>query len=420
MAGSGEGGIRILNLGSRYPGWIDSVKEQIEEEILVWRKWSAAAPSIADDALSGRAGSLKYFCLVDDLTLQWSRGRLRPEERGHDPDLQELLARMLDAPPAEDGGEQELRPDLEEKAYPSIQVAAHEPRHGIEEDGTSVTVDCYGIYTGSLLGWMHSMDFRSLGNVATEWAMSVNSGEEEDAPAVLVSPELIGTLPALISYTAPSNVRRVLGSDAESLFLKLVLLHEIGHHVYPAHENSTLAVSEAMANWFAFGFLSVAERAVFWEMSSTQAPPYRMYDGLLSLLHGPNAARPWLAAAPWGASHGGGPVSFLEAAAFDRILGDSDALAASGYHEQVNDIAEDARIWNRLARSAELQPLLRSMHIHEGLHPARVRAWILLSEAVPGPGGELGQAMADLEHAGAGPWRAMPDDFQRAWRESAW
>lgn len=431
--------VQVLNLGTAYAGWMDSVWKLLDE---VTRSESLedGVVSIPVEALRERLRSLRYVCLIDDLALAESRRAFpgRPESEEPDEDLYGLLAGLLDAPLLDEEQPQPRWPTPEDLLPPESRseileadlrgaraAAEQEPHHSGGDAGgdgsAAVVVDCYGLYVGSLLGWMEGLGHRGRNARFEEMRQKILSYEEEDGPAVLLSPELISTLHRLVMGRAPRPLRHYLTPDRlpDRIFLKLVLLHEVGHHVYPVHERAAAEVSEAMANWFTYGFLSPGERAVLHEKARTQARAYQMYEGLLALLHPTGPGSPWVAAMPWNLSGGADLVSFLEWAAFDGVLGDADALAGSRHHALESWLAEDASLWSALPDAPQLQPLLRRM-LPGQLHPAKVLGWILLSRAIPGSGGELARAMSNLQHAGAGPWRPMPLVWQYAWLNAAW
>ncbi len=437
--------VKLLNLGSAHEGWLQSVRgllgELMDPEVL-----ERAVPTVPFEDLDERLRSLRFVCLVDDLTLFESRQAFPERGRPGEPDedLYGLLGRLRDAPVV-DGGEEQpkwprpeaLRPVgefselLGRGLHEARWAAGHEPHHGeVGEEqavgrqgaGVDVLVDCYGLYVGSLHGWAAGLG-RSRGNAGIE-AMFRNHPDyrEADGPAVLLSPELISTLYRLVMSRAPRPVRYYLAPERapDLIFLKLVLLHEIGHHVYPVHGRASKNVSEAFANWFAYGFLNPGERAVMHEKTETQTVSYQMYEGLLSLLHPVGNSSPWAAAMPWNLRSGGDLVSSLERAALDGVLGDGATLASSRWGGLPGRVSEGAALWSAVSETPQLQPLLRSMAPGEGLHPAKALAWILLSEAVPDQGGDLARAMYDLQYAGRGPWRPMSQVRQYAWLNAAW
>ena len=141
---------------------------------------------------------------------------------------------------------------------------------------SQVTVDCYGLYVGSFQSWVQALikagyNYPDLVAIDKEFQRGMNDG-----PAVLLCPELIQ---GLESYLKSQSYLKA--NKAEDAF-DAVFYHEVGHHLFPVHKDSTF-LGEAYANWFAFHCLPKEQRLTLWAKSRNQAPEYRAFEALLTL-----------------------------------------------------------------------------------------------------------------------------------------
>jgi len=384
----------VVNLGSRYAAWVDDVGELLaafdDAEAL-----GQAVPSVAYDALAQRVGQLKYVCLVGSLLTVETRKAFPSvppgQETARNEYLDGLLGRMRDAPVRDQEDESEGdrgRPEgggEPEEDFPwnsnvdpvEDRGASREPPHyGGRQGRVQVVVDCYGIYLESLKEWLQSV-VRGAGNrTIRRWHERLQADPEADGPAVLLCPERIETIHRLVVSRAPLPVRKQLslGRCPTRTFLKLTLLHEVGHHVYPVHRAGAIRfLSEALANWFAYSLLDARERALLYEKTAVQQLAYRMYSGLVAVCHAPS----WFGVPPWPPlAVGVEAVARLEEAAFQGRLPDPSAMAPDG-----GDLLEWLHYWRHFP---ELWFHLRPRRWrYWRLHPSEMMGWMLLCEAVP-------------------------------------
>ncbi len=314
--------IEVLNLSSRYCGWVEDVK-LLTAEIGTKDALKRAFPRLKIRQLSKKISEVKYCCLVSNLTIETTRqifepvhGRLNwPDDNAHetdgkngddsykrredDPDdnfLEQLFKELMDVPEDEEMYANNHDWDASSLGNSELNLAksiiVNDPFYGKDPYKPQVVllvVDCYGIYTQSLKKWLDNY-CSNKSNCGITRAMldlqeKLRNNPDLDGPAVLLSPENIKTIQPMVANNRDRTVRELLTIklQPDMQFLKMVFLHELGHHVFKAPGRN---LSEAMANWFAYCFLNCNEKVLLQEKTSSQERPYQMYLGLLSLLHG--------------------------------------------------------------------------------------------------------------------------------------
>lgn len=153
---------------------------------------------------------------------------------------------------------------------------------GPSEDGT--IHDYLGLYTPSLAAFLSReaalcVAFRKAG-----------IADPPDHPAILLSPERISSMTTeliaeLLALAPGMATPNVLARDRTLDFARIVLYHEIGHHVFRA---DTTALGEALADLFAEHCLDEESRLLH-ALYSLHLQPYP-YSGYQVLTHG----RRWL------------------------------------------------------------------------------------------------------------------------------
>jgi hypothetical protein len=342
---------RILNLGSRYAGWqrdVEAILEGLDAAPLERRFGAGPYPDMPARIVA-RAGEIRYFCLAGPQVITQTISAFGDPLPEHESE-HELRHRVCDWPDDdhppygsnidnERGHVDEGFPDPYDEGEPDsrdVSIASRAPYHaGRNQDSGStsatrtvtVTVDCYGIYVSSLLGWLTCRDQRN----QTEQSVlrHLRDDPDQDGPAVLLCPELIETAYRASLRDAPLPLRQELdlGPNPSRSLLREVLLHEIGHHIFSNSGDLTF-LSEAMANWFAWMLSSPAERTLLHALSRKQDLPYGMYRGLV-LLAGLRAFVPgqmalagpplgdaliwhlpeWISAVTFGSTRAGRPVT---------------------------------------------------------------------------------------------------------------
>lgn len=195
------------------------------------------------------------------------------EDDGPDEDAEEQ-EEWMDPAAMEAAGESEAHDALPEPIPIPDDVESTEEPVG----RALVHLDLYGLYTPSAHHFLATM---ASGNVARQDAIQQALGRVAsagDGPAIVLFPEKIRTIPPAWRARAGRTLREWMGLDVnlEELACRMVLLHELGHHVFPGHD--TRLMSEAAANWFAFGLLGHEERWLQWLKASWQRPEYRAYQ----------------------------------------------------------------------------------------------------------------------------------------------
>ena len=157
--------------------------------------------------------------------------------------------------------------------------------------------DFCGQYFGSALGFLRYLQMTSEGPTYFRSLSDELMGDIKtigDAPLIVLYPEnvyrsIIGL--KFPKYDPEHRHYRFFNSQ-EKLFragLKIVLSHEIGHHMFPIIQarNSTkrhpATWSECMANWYVYHFTDAEERILLHLWSQEVPVEYQSYKALLSL-----------------------------------------------------------------------------------------------------------------------------------------
>jgi len=447
--------IPVINLTSGFSGWAENVRTllfDLEDP----EAWKRAVPSVCARSLTERYRELRCICLVDELTLSESRRVFPPVPRSlprdsdryffdrnldrgdrevGDRPIEDLLDEMEAAPwryPNEPGSEDDLSAgenDGDNRQAMERYIAHHWPHLGGfprapsaaapwpgSANDVEIVVDCYGMYVRSLRTWL-----REVGGRGSSYSLPRKADEIEElqdgGPAVLLCPEAIETVDRLVAQTSPSSIRELLQIDRnpDLLFLKTVLLHEIGHHIFDVvrHESHTetripVNLSEGLANWFASAFLDAEERLLLLAKTWEQTRPYRMHLGLAWLQHG--TSWPWF---PGLSPDGSGRrlVAWIERLAFEGRLPLRRSVSLPSSASQSSATPDEE--W--IARSVGWLEALLEDGVREALHSARpisqsgpdraeMMALVMIAEAIP----ELGPGVSKVIRE----WRRSEKDWR--------
>ena len=252
--------VEVINLNSRFDGWVEDVNDilsEIDDRSLI----KNSVPRLPINKLTQRFRELKYVCLVNELTIIETRRIFKSmglDENDKEKDyFDDLYDRMLNVP---DFDNEEER--CEEDTYDDWPInnsddlsnpARNKPVYGADPDDLdpkdiTVIVDCYAMYTPSLLQWLTVHERNGMRKIASKKLFDeLKNHPEKDDPAILLSPDSIKTIYPMIINSSNANIRKLLSlkSNPDKSFLKMALLHELGHHTYRAQ---TINLSEAMAN----------------------------------------------------------------------------------------------------------------------------------------------------------------------------
>lgn len=305
----------VVNLGSAYDEWRYEIRSLLDE----WNDrslWSSAVPTVSVASVAARVDQLRYICLMSRLQHDSTRLVCRSTRATQEPggELIDILESALRAgqqepllidQPEQPPEQKELPEDLTVEEVETTNQWPHVARTA--GGRRRVIVDAYGIYVRSLRSWLQQQSRgRSVETPIQELYEHLTLNPAADGPAVLVCPERIALQRHFISHAArPERLRSLdLQRIPNRVLLKLTVLHEIGHHVYQVANTSSDNLSEAMANWFAYGFLPAEERLLLHHKAATQKLPYRLYEGFLSLSDPTAFGMPWAAILPWSSSAG--------------------------------------------------------------------------------------------------------------------
>lgn len=390
--------IQIVNLGTGYD-WTDKVRSILMDP----KTWNPAfLPSIPLQSMHDRLHEIKCICLVEWLTIQETRtvfpalpGK-NHESSGAD-FLGSLLNRMLTDEDEND----------EENGKGNHFPASSLPHYGCPEGGNEVTVvvDCYGMYVSSLRKWLSALSQLYRHEKMHQYFDAL----PEDGPAVLLCPELIATIPGdLLRRAARMGLGAIYGMDHGEVLnmtlLKLTLLHEFGHHMFPVHmKRPGKYICEAMANWFVYCMASGYERLILHEKTRMQTLPYRMYEGILPILH--PAERSWLSRLnlPASSPDGRDYAVWLEQEGFSGEIKDPRFCSMLKIGEE----------WYRWLWSAE-DTCEIALH---AVHPAEVMALMLMNETIFFG---VSDKIQRLEKSLPSRWSSMLSTSQYGWLERMW
>jgi hypothetical protein len=386
--------LELHDLDSGYPDWLNELRVLVDK-LSNASLWQHAVPAIPLPRLHGRSYELRYICLISRKSAHAAVQLfhdIEPQSGGLASEF-ELFGRNV--PDWNEPGEgAEL--NASEPSGPELESATGPSRHPsigpAPTDVRSVVVDHYGLYVGSLYGWLErGASSALLGPAEASLLDRLRATPALDGPAVLLCPERIRTLHGLLRRRIPVSVsdRLALDSVTNRTYLKLTLLHELGHHVFPAQDISGMQyMPDAMANWFAFGFLDPRERRLLHAKTQTQSTPYRAYEGMLALLQPTRFGVPSGLLFPWSARDGEYLVSSFESQTFARKRWDEKFLKA---------IWPDPITWLRDLRATTA----RVVGGNTDLHSAQLHASILITESFPGIGRELVRVAYDLKRSGS-------------------
>ncbi|MEN6617795.1 MAG: hypothetical protein ABFD12_14670 [Syntrophorhabdus sp.] len=323
--------VEIADINSNRNDWEDKV-----EALLLNPRESVyhlLNKCIDGDSIKERAASLKYVLLLNQLRFMEIREYYSINISGECPESSETISETIDENPfdpdeplcgnnesdsIDDMLDEGMDGDLPEEMMPE-EIEDHLPNEEASEvhDSAGVLggffppicsgepsslpnsspngpirvvtiVDCFGIYTNSLASFIRSLPKRLI-NDFLRWKPMILSDPKLDGPAVLLSPELIQTIGPRIRKVGSAFVIKELGKHANSddLFLKMILMHEIGHHFFPANfqAHGRYVLGESLAQWFSYALLLPGEREVMHCFSNFLDEAYRTYEGFLVFLY---------------------------------------------------------------------------------------------------------------------------------------
>lgn len=348
--------VNLINLGSKHEDWLNDVKEilmEIDHKNFI----DLMAPKNREKKFKRRLRELRHLCLISDQqyketrNIKVNRGGFlqegkeeeisRPieENQSHEKDeLDGLLEEALNPPMEEKGKEilSENPKETGEREREAGKIISGKPdiygtgisgkgkvKEGVNIQVTEV-VDCYGVYVKSLKNWIKNViSSRRPWEMERmeEYLKSMEKGDLEDGPGILICPENIKTIYPLMMRRNGEEVVESLAPELnpDFLFLKMTLLHELGHHVYPC---PNILFSEGMANWLVLKYLNPEERMLLQAKTDLQSKPYKMYLGILNFLY-PNqfpAGFPYVSF-PWPIPGGTAILEKIEVLGFDGELG---------------------------------------------------------------------------------------------------
>jgi len=164
-----------------------------------------------------------------------------------------------------------------------------EPLYGRDEC-RDVIIEKYGIYVPSLARWLEILEAKNPGtriNACLGNYLAQNS--DKTGPAILLCPDLIKRIPKLIRRNieeSSENNSLPDGGTATMFALRMILLHELGHHVYPSHHGTwegKIAYGECLANWFVHQLFSSWEQELLNAFTKKQTFVYRLYQGMVAM-----------------------------------------------------------------------------------------------------------------------------------------
>lgn len=257
---------KVMNLGSNYQGWIADLKKIIFE---TGRKelYEKSASGIPWIMMKKRLKELKYVCLIDSLTFSDIRTITNCdfEEDMTLIKLEDMFKKM----------------ELEVKRVGLYEEEIDDkPCYNYLEE---IIIDAFGIYTTSLHGVLKKLISESSASAEViTFEKVLVENPSLDGPAILLCPEKIESIYPKINKVFSEEYP--LGANPHYAFFKMTYLHELGHHIYPSIRKNKY-VWEALANFFAFGFLNPTERTLLFSKTLTQSYQYQSYCGLLFILY---------------------------------------------------------------------------------------------------------------------------------------
>lgn len=228
------------------------------------------APGIPFRRWAERAAELPLIGLVSSLVMEEAHTRMAASAAREDHLSREWRERQLRVGPRRRRQpHNEQGPGCEQALTgeePSLRPPAIDRRH---------VVECYGVYTDDAAS--------VLGPCGLLWPIPPALHR---APAILLSPERIQEI-----YSGILRLRQELrhplplGSNPTLINLRMLLLHELGHHFFPVHRaGAGEFLCEALANLFCYHGLTADERAWLlyktWHLQPAEYSAYRPF-GLL-------------------------------------------------------------------------------------------------------------------------------------------
>ncbi len=253
---------------------LDSTLDWTAEVGQLWRDidWvslrSLVASGVGLSDWMERRGQLGLIGLVSNLTIEHAYHWRGFEERRRDED---------DEPWNRDWRDRQLgrNRDNERSNEPRERppLTGEEPFLRGPRVGGQGVIECYGIYVSNAHAFLVEHGF----------ADKVPE-EVRDAPAVFLCPEFIYELyPQLLRAARDLRAPLPLRANPALSSLKLTLIHELGHHFFPLHENSQAGpfLSEGFANRFCYHAIEPDEQVwLLYKSWHLQPPEYSAYRPL--------------------------------------------------------------------------------------------------------------------------------------------
>ena len=134
------------------------------------------------------------------------------------------------------------------KRRPSF--SGEEPLFRRPRVGEPGAIECYGIYVNDAATLLDHWGFSNEGLLTMRgWPKTLI---EPGSPAIFLCPENIhGIYPTIVSLREEFRHSLSLSSNPALVNLRMILLHELGHHFFPVHRSGAQRfLSEALANLY--------------------------------------------------------------------------------------------------------------------------------------------------------------------------
>ena len=244
--------MKVVNLNSPFD-WVAACEKIIEQATK--RLCSAdlgVEPTVWQEVSAKRMPELKWLFLIDKISLE---------------------AQIEKCPHGE--GEKDNNTDNEEPPFPRRQGGKNRERSSINRRPIQLTgggiVEPLGLYTPLARTFARSAPLlpewksRYTPDKGTPGGKKTLDGllppEVKDEPAIFICPELLFNLPCELADALQTGEPHPDPSrNWTELFLRMTILHEIGHHLLPVPASTSVIVSEALANAFCASLLAKDER----------------------------------------------------------------------------------------------------------------------------------------------------------------
>ena len=268
---------------------LDSAFDWTEEVRAIWNRLDckgigqAIAPQVTAAQWAKRTDELALIALVSSGRID--KGYHFPlgdddQDQGEEPD-DPLTDEWRDRQRCRATNEQENRDEHPTQRPP---FSGEEPFFRPPRLGKRGAVDWLGIYVGDAAELLEYWGFLKEGLLTIGGPPNVRF--EPGAPAIFLCPENIHRIyPKIASLREEFRHPLSLASNPAIVNLRMVLLHELGHHFFPVHRSGAgRFLSEALANLYCHRGLNREEQV--WQLYKTwhlQSPEYSAYRPLTVL-----------------------------------------------------------------------------------------------------------------------------------------